>query len=142
MQTDNTNNKENRIEEPISRKIKPFTRYRVWAKETERSTFYTIQLRQTLQNGDIFKYYQPVKFRKNEGVANGTDIIIKRAIENDRPNPKDEYGFIREYMILDYEIYTDAYKDYQNAKNEISNNEKKLELNETEVMEDSELFPF
>ena len=103
MQTDNTNNMENKIEEPISRKIKPFTRYRVWAKETERSTFYTIQLRQTLQNGDLFKYYQPVKFRKNEGVANGTDIIIKRAIENDRPNPKDEYGFIREYMILDYE---------------------------------------
>lgn len=126
------NNIETQENHGIRRKIVENYKYRIWRKDFNNMTFYSIQLKQTLLNGNEFKYYQPVRFRKGVDLPNGTDIVIKKAIENDRPNPKDDYGFIREYMILEYEEAGNALKEYQEQKEE-SNGEDEIQVSESDL---------
>lgn len=47
---------------------------RIFAKEREGWTWYTIGISSKTQDGTWINAYQPVRFRKGEKVPNGTDI--------------------------------------------------------------------
>ena len=109
-------------EHRISRKIDVDKPYKIFVSEYNGYRFYKIRLTQKNYDGTEFKYYQPVRFKKGMEVENETTIRILRAIENDRPNPKDKYSFIREYMILDYETVVDvgeAISDFHDTLNSV-----------------------
>ena len=85
-----------------------------------------------MYDGTEFKTYCPVRFKKGMEVENGTTIKIKQAIENIKPNPKDKWSYITEYMILDYEIATDT-NDAINEFNQTIYQGDGLQLSESEL---------
>ena len=54
---------------------------RVWAKEHEGWTSYTIGISNKNQDGTWINAYQQVRFRKNVKVPNGTDIELIIAVD-------------------------------------------------------------
>lgn len=121
METEEQTNVEQQ-EHRISRKIEVDKPYKIFVSEYNGYKFYKIRLTQKMYDGTEFKYYQPVKFKKGIEVENETTIKILNAIENDKPNPKDKYSFIREYMILDFETIVDvseAISDFHDTLNSV-----------------------
>ena len=108
----------------IYHKIEPNRKVRVFSSNYQGRDYYKIQLTQKNYDGSEFKFYINVQFKKGVTLPNvdgkGTDIIIKKAYENFRPNPKDEYNPIMYLLIVDFEIKEtqeqiekEAYSKYQ-----------------------------
>ena len=116
----------------IKRKIEVNQPYKIFVSSYNDFNFYKIQLKQKMYDGTEFKTYCPVKFKKGMEVENGTTIKIKQAIENIKPNPKDKWSYITEYMILDYEIATDT-NDAINEFNQTIYQGDGLQLSESEL---------
>ena len=116
--------------ESIWHKIVPNHKYRIWRKDFNGKTFYNILVSQKEYDNTEYKYYIPVSFKKGIEVANETDIIIKKAIENLRSNKnveesKRQYCPIFSYMITEFQIVereeqkqAQAYQKYQETLNE------------------------
>lgn len=114
----------------IWHKIMPNHKYRIWRKDFNGNTFYNILVSQKEYDNTESKYYIPVSFKKGIEVANETDIIIKKAIENLRSNKNVEenkrpYAPIFSYMITEFEIVereeqkqAQAYQKFQETLNE------------------------
>lgn len=121
---------EEKIEPTIWRKIEPNHKYRIWRKDFNGDTYYNIMVSQKQYDDTELKYYIPVKFKKGISIANETDIIIKKAIENLRANNKVEekdrkYYPVFSYTITEFEIVENeeqkkeqAYEKYQKSLNE------------------------
>lgn len=128
----------------IWRKIEPNHKYRIWRKDFNGKTFYNILVSQEEYDKTKSNYYIPVVFKKGISVANETDIIIKKAIENLRSNKKVEekdrkYYPVFSYTITEFDIVEDeeqkkkeAYDKYQETLNE----------NESEAINETEDLPF
>lgn len=97
-------NEQEKQECVIFRKINPGWNYTIYKKVNNGIDFYSIFLKQEKFDGTTYKYYQPVYFKKNVKLENGTIIKIIKAFENDRQNPKDPYSFIRSYTITEFEV--------------------------------------
>lgn len=111
------NNEENK---GIGYKIEAGKQYRLWRKDYNGRTYYNIQISQKNYDGTISKWYRPVTFKQGIELPNETDIVIKKAIENLRPNAKDPYNPITSLMILEYEesvnqeaLEQQAYADFR-----------------------------
>lgn len=114
----------------IWHKIMPNHKYRIWRKDFNGKTFYNILVSQKEYDNTESKYYIPISFKKGIEVANETDIIIKKAIENLRSNKnveenKRSYAPIFSYMITEFEIVereeqkqAQAYQKFQETLNE------------------------
>ncbi len=114
----------------IWHKIMPNHKYRIWRKDFNGNTFYNILVSQKEYDNTESKYYIPVSFKKGIEVANETDIVIKKAIENLRSNKNVEenkrpYAPIFSYMITEFEIVereeqkqAQAYQKFQETLNE------------------------
>lgn len=121
----------------ISYKIMANRPYRVWRKEWNNKIYYNIQVSQTNYDGTISKWYRPITFKKGIEVPNETDIIIKKAVENLRPNAKDPYNPITALMILEFETVANQEQMEQQAYADYRAN---IEENETGVTD--EMLPF
>lgn len=119
----------------IYHKIEPNRKVRIFTSEYENRKYHKIQLTQKNFDGSEYKFYVNVQFKKNVELPNvngkGTDIIIKRAYENFRPNPKDEYNpiyylFITEFDIKETQeqIEEQAYSKFQKNLYENENEEE------------------
>jgi len=109
----------------IGYKIMANKPYRVWRKEWNNKIFYNIQVSQKNYDGTISKWYRPITFQKGVEVPNETDIIIKKAVENLRPNKVDKYNPITSLMILEFEtvqnqeaLENQAYADFRDNLDE------------------------
>ena len=126
----------------IWHKIMPNHKYRIWRKDFNGNTFYNILVSQKEYDNTESKYYIPVSFKKGIEVANETDIVIKKAIENLRSNKNVEenkrpYAPIFSYMITEFEIVereeqkqAQAYQKFQETlkENELDEEIKNAEL--------------
>lgn len=113
----------------IGYKIMANRPYRVWRKEWNNKVYYNIQISQKNYDETVSKWYRPITFKKGVEVPNETDIIIKKAVENLRPNARDPYNPITTLMILDFEISLSkeqieqqAYADYRESISEADEN--------------------
>ena len=92
----------------IYRKIEPNRKIRVFKSVYNDKTYYKIQIKQKNYDETEDTWYQNVTFKKgitlDDPDGKGVDIVIKKAYENCRKNPKDEYNPIFYLMITDFEI--------------------------------------
>lgn len=112
-------------ENTIFYKIMAGYKYRIFRKDYNGFTFYNIQIKQKNKDDTVSIYYKQVYFKKDIELPNETDIIINKAVENLRENPKDKYNPISTLFIYDftpiesekqmqdlaYETYRDTIKD-------------------------------
>lgn len=117
----------------IGYKIMPDKPYKVWRKDYNGRTYYNIQISQANYDGTTTKWYRPVTFKKGVEVPNGADIVIKKAIENLRPNPKDDYNPITTIMILEFDetvsqeiLEQQAYSTYRDNLDEMETSDADL----------------
>ena len=122
----------------IYHKIEPNRKIRVFKTTYNDKNYYRVQVTQKNYDNTEFKFYVNLQFKKGVELENQTDIIIKKAYENFRVNPKDAYNPIMYLMVTDYEIQerqeqleNQAYEKYQDTLNE----------NEKEELKNAEL-PF
>ena len=121
----------------IYHKIEPNRKIRVFKTTYNDKNFYRVQVTQKNYDKTEFKFYVNLQFKKGVELENQTDIIIKKAYENFRSNPKDEYNPIMYLMVTDYEIQerqeqaeNQAYQKYQDTLNENENKEVVIHDNE------------
>lgn len=92
----------------IYRKIEPNRKVRVFKSNYQGKDYYKIQVKQKNYDGTEDIWYQNVVFKKGVELDDpdnkGVDIKIKKAYENCRKNPKDEYNPIFYLMITDFEL--------------------------------------
>ena len=92
----------------IYRKIEPNRKVRVFKSTFGDKTFYKIQIKQKNYDDTEDTWYQNVVFKKGISLEDpdgtGIDIKIKKAYENCRKNPKDEYNPIFYLMITEFEL--------------------------------------
>lgn len=121
----------------IWRKIEVGRKYRIWRKDYAGVTYYNIQTSQKNYDDTQTKFYIPVIFKKGVDIQNGTDIIIKRGIENLRENKKlpdkdRPYYPVYSYMINDFEIVESQEKIEQDAFSEYRDNLDDMEIEITD----------
>lgn len=120
----------------IAYKIMPDTKYRVFVTTHGEKRFYKIQVTQKNYDGIKSKWYKSISFRKGtepiDTTGNGIDIIIKRAFETLRENPKDPYNPISTIMIMEYENPKREEEVQNEALNEFRDN---LYENENETFD-------
>lgn len=99
---------EEKEEYRIYRKIEPNRKVRVFKSTFNEKTFYKIQIKQKNYDETEDIWYENVVFKKgvelDDPDGTGIDIKIKKAYENCRKNPKDEYNPIFYLMITEFEI--------------------------------------
>ena len=99
---------EEKEEYRIYRKIEPNRKVRVFKSTFNEKTFYKIQIKQKNYDETEDIWYENVVFKKgvelDDPDGTGIDIKIKKAYENWRKNPKDEYNPIFYLMITEFEI--------------------------------------
>ena len=92
----------------IYRKIEPNKKIRVFTQTYAGKKFNKIKVTQNNFDNSKMEFYISVIFKRGVELPNldgkGTDIIIKKAYENFRPNPKDEYNPIPYLLITDFDI--------------------------------------
>ena len=99
----NLQNEQQRQEEnTIFYKIMSGRKYRVFRKDYNGFTYYNIQMKQQNKDDTISTYYKQVYFKKDIVLPNETDIIINKAVENLRENPKDKYNPISTLFVYDF----------------------------------------
>lgn len=110
----------------IYHKIEPNRKIRVFKNTYNDRDYYKVQITQKVYGQEEpDKYYVGLQFKKGVELPNETDIIIKKAYENYRPNPKDQYNPIMYLMVTDFEIQErqeqleeQAYEKYQETLNQ------------------------
>lgn len=90
---------------------------RVFAKEHEGWTSYTIGISSKTQDGKWVNTYQPIRFRKGESVPNGTDIEYRAfAVVKERTIDGQNRNYvvwqILEYKIVEKEPQEDFTQDF------------------------------
>lgn len=99
---------EEKEEYRIYRKIEPNRKVRVFKSTFNEKTFYKIQIKQKNYDDTEDVWYQNVVFKHgvelDDPDGKGIDIKIKKAYENCRKNPKDNYNPIFYLMITDFEL--------------------------------------
>ena len=99
---------EEKEEYRIYRKIEPNRKVRVFKSTFNEKTFYKIQIKQKNYDETEDIWYQNVVFKHgvelDDPDGKGIDIKIKKAYENCRKNPKDEYNPIFYLMITEFEL--------------------------------------
>lgn len=89
----------------IYHKIEPNRKIRVFKNTYNDRDYYKVQVTQkSYGKEEPDKYYIGLQFKRGIELDNETDIIIKEAYENLRPNPKDQYNPIVYLMVTDFEI--------------------------------------
>lgn len=92
----------------IYHKIEPNRKVRVFKSVFNEKTFYKIQIKQKNYDNTEDAWYMNVVFKKgvvlDDPDGRGIDIKIKKAYENCRKNPKDEYNPIFYLMITEFEL--------------------------------------
>ena len=92
----------------IYHKIEPNRKVRVFKSVFNEKTFYKIQIKQKNYDNTEDVWYMNVVFKKGISLddpdGKGIDIKIKKAYENCRKNPKDEYNPIFYLMITEFEL--------------------------------------
>ena len=131
---------ENKEEYKIYHKVEAGRKIRVFKNTYNDQNYYRVQVKQKHYDNQEDIFYVPLQFKKGVELENSTDIIIKKAYENMRKNPKDEYNQITYLVVTDFEIVereeqvqAQAYKDFQDN---LYANE-----NESDVIDSSQL-PF
>lgn len=101
-------------------KIMANKKYRVFKNTYNDRNYYRIQVKQKNYDGQEDIYYINVQFKRNIELPNESDIIIKEAYENIRPNKLDKFNGIHYLVITDFEkveneeqAQAQAYKDFQ-----------------------------
>lgn len=117
----------------IYRKVEPGHKYRVFKSEFNSKTYYKIQITQTNYDKSKSKYYQQVTFKRGVEIDNETDIIIKKAYENCRENPKDKYNPVFYLLIGDFEIVERQEQIEAKAYDEFRDNLNDIEINEDDL---------
>lgn len=134
---------EEKEEYRIYRKIEPNRKVRVFKSTYNNKTFYKIQIKQKNYDNTEDTWYENVTFKRgielDDPDGKGTDIIIKKAYENCRKNPKDEYNPIFYLMITEFEIVEREEQKKSAALEKFNNN---LEENEQEPLVTDEMLPF
>lgn len=107
-------------ENKIYHKVEAGRKIRVFKNTYNDRDFYRVQVKQKNYDNTEDIFYVPLQFKKGVELDNQTDIIIKKAYENMRKNPKDEYNQITYLVVTDFEIVEreeqakeQAYKDFQ-----------------------------
>lgn len=99
---------EEKEEYRIYRKIEPNRKVRVFKSTFNEKTFYKIQIKQKNYDDTEDVWYENVVFKHgvelDDPDGKGIDIKIKKAYENCRKNPKDNYNPIFYLMITDFEL--------------------------------------
>lgn len=99
---------EEKEEYRIYRKIEPNRKVRVFKSTFNEKTFYKIQIKQKNYDDTEDVWYENVVFKHGVDLddpdGKGIDIKIKKAYENCRKNPKDNYNPIFYLMITDFEL--------------------------------------
>ena len=126
----------------IYRKIEPNRKVRVFKSTFADKTFYKIQIKQKNYDDTEDTWYQNVVFKHgvelDDPDGKGVDIKIKKAYENCRKNPKDNYNPIFYLMITDFELIE---RDEQRKAAALEKFNDNLTENEREEIENAEL-PF
>lgn len=119
----------------IYHKIEPDRKYRVWKKTYNDVDYYKIKIQQKNYDESVDTFYQEVRFKKGVSIPNETDIKIKKAYENCRKNPKDEYNPIFYLLIVDFEQLESQEQKTKNALDEFNDI-----MDENEITD--EMLPF
>lgn len=106
----------------IAYKIKPETKYKIFKREFQGSTYYSISVPQKMADGTTKYFYKRVLFKRDVSVPNAVFIVIHKAFENLRPNKKDDYNPISELLITEFDIVDEqeiiektAFAEYRDA---------------------------
>lgn len=133
---------EEKEEYRIYRKIEPNRKVRVFKNTYKGNDYYKIQVRQKNYDGTEDIFYQNVVFKKgitlDDPDGKGVDIVIKKAYENCRKNPKDEYNPIFYLMITEFELIE---REEQKKAAALEKFNENLTENELEEVANAEL-PF
>ena len=133
---------EEKEEYRIYRKIEPNRKVRVFKSNYQGRDYYKIQIKQKNYDGTEDIWYQNVTFKKgitlDDPDNNGVDIKIKKAYENCRKNPKDNYNPIFYLMITEFEVLE---REEQKKAAALEKFQDNLTENEKEELANAEL-PF
>lgn len=133
---------EEKEEYRIYRKIEPNRKVRVFKSNYQGRDYYKIQVKQKNYDNTEDTWYVNVTFKKGVSLDDpdnkGVDIIIKKAYENCRKNPKDEYNPIFYLMITEFELVE---RESQKKAAALEKFNENLTENEMEEVENAEL-PF
>lgn len=133
---------EEKEEYRIYRKIEPNRKVRVFKSNYQGRDYYKIQIKQKNYDGTEDIWYQNVTFKKgitlDDPDNNGIDIKIKKAYENCRKNPKDNYNPIFYLMITEFEVLE---REEQKKAAALEKFQDNLTENEKEELANAEL-PF
>lgn len=118
-------------------KIEANKKYTIYKNIYNDVPYYKILVYQKMYDGTKKSYYKEVKFKRGIELENTTTIIIKKAFENLRDNPKDSIHPISYLMITEFEIASEkeksvaeAYEDFRKNLDE-NNGIKSDTTNET-----------
>lgn len=117
----------------IFRKIEPNKKYKVFKSVFNDNTYYKIRVRQANVDGNKNAFYIRLVFKKGVEIPNESEIIIKKAIENFKENPKDKYNPILYYTVLDFEMTPNQERVELNEVKKFGNN---LSIKENEKPDD------
>ena len=133
---------EKKEEYRIYHKIEPNRKVRVFKSNYKGTDYYKIQVRQKNYDETEDIFYQNVVFKKgitlDDPDNKGVDIIIKKAYENCRKNPKDAYNPIFYLMITEFELVE---RESQKKAAALEKFNENLTENEMEEVANAEL-PF
>lgn len=119
----------------IYHKIEPNRKIRVFKNTYNDRDYYKVQITQKVfGREEPDKYYVGLQFKKGVELPNETDIIIKKAYENFRPNPKDQYNPVMYLMVTDFEI-----QERQEQLEEQAYEKFQETLNQSEIQFDDEI---
>ena len=119
----------------IYHKIEPNRKIRVFKNTYNDRDYYKVQITQKVYGQEEpDKYYVGLQFKKGVELPNETDIIIKKAYENFRPNPKDQYNPVMYLMVTDFEI-----QERQEQLEEQAYEKFQETLNQNEIQFDDEI---
>lgn len=80
-------------------------------------TYYKASFIQNEIDGQEFKVYIPLIFRRGVELEDRTTIVIKRGVENFKKNKKDPYNCIYTIFVSDFEIIDTALAKDEEAFN-------------------------
>lgn len=101
-------NNENNDEKKIYYKVMAGNKTFIYKTFYGSTPFYKIKMIQKSLDGKTYEFYKDVRFPKGTVIDDRTTIIINKAYENLRENPKDKYNPISWLMITDFDFVDDT----------------------------------
>lgn len=119
----------------IYHKIEAGKKVRIFKNTFNDKNFYKIAITQKNYDNTKDTYYQEVTFKRGVELENQSDIIIKKAYENCRPNNLDKYHPIHFLMITDFELLENKEQMEQNAYADFQQNlaDNEIEISESDL---------